>query len=251
MGRDPGPGGRQQVVDGGHDLVDEAELQGRLRVEPLPLQEHARQRGKQTEEAHRADDAPSARKEPERDLGEADPHGRQVGHDPVVAGERELEAAAEGGSVDRGDDRSAERLERAHRPLERGDVLHRRGGGLRPVRHPQQVPQVAAGEERLLRRGEDDAADGVLLGDEPVDGGGEGGQVVGVHRVGRLARVVHGQDDDAVGTLVVADGVGVGCVDSHGFSVLVCRGAGSGGDAGTVEVAVTTTARAGAVTAAR
>ena len=36
-----------------------------------------------------------------------------VGDDPVVAGQRDLQAAAERGAVDRGDDRLAERLQRA------------------------------------------------------------------------------------------------------------------------------------------
>ena len=63
------------------------------------------------------DDAAAAGQQAEGDLGQAELRLRVVERDAVVAGERDLEAAAERGAVERGDDRLAERLQaRAGRP---------------------------------------------------------------------------------------------------------------------------------------
>ena len=93
---------------------------------------------------------------------------RVVDDDPVVAGERDLQAAAERGAVDRGDDRLAERLQPAQQRL----VLAHPAGELvgRLGRDLLEVVEVAAGEERLLRARDDDARDRVLLGLQPLDG---------------------------------------------------------------------------------
>jgi hypothetical protein len=68
--------------------------------------------------------------------------------------------------------------------------------------------QVAAGEEGLLRRGDDDTGDGVLLGLQAVDDDAERLAEVGVHRVRGLLGVVDRQQDDAVRVLLPADGFG-------------------------------------------
>ena len=61
----------------------------------------------------RAGDAAAAGQQAQRHLGEADDGARDVGDDAVVARERDLQAAAERGAVDGGDDRLAQGLQRA------------------------------------------------------------------------------------------------------------------------------------------
>ena len=73
-------------------------------------------------------------------------------------GEADLQAAAERGAVDRGDDRLAERLQAAQLRLA---VAHALGelARRRPCVPRLQVVEVAAGEEGLLGGGDDDARD--------------------------------------------------------------------------------------------
>src|SRR5204862_3708630 len=70
-----------------------------------------------------------------------------------------------------------------------------------------EVVEVTAREERVLRRRDDHAVDVVLLCLEPVDGLRHRLGVGRVHRVGRLLRIVEREDDDAVVALLVADRV--------------------------------------------
>ena len=56
---------------------------------------------------------PAPGQQAELDLGEAELGLRIVEHHAVVAGERDLQTAAERGAVDRGDDGNAERLQAA------------------------------------------------------------------------------------------------------------------------------------------
>ena len=92
---------------------------------------------------------------------------RVVHHDPVVAGQRDLQAAAERRAVDRRDHRPAEPLQAAQLRLDR---VQRRGerGRVR-AGHPDHLLEVAAGEERRLGRGDDHPGDGVALGLQPVE----------------------------------------------------------------------------------
>ncbi len=114
----------------------------------------------------------------------------------MVAGERELETAAERGAVDGGDDGPAQRLQAPQLPL---DVVDHRGevrGVLGP--HAAQPIEVAAGEERLLGGGDHDARDLFLLGLQAGEDRLHRLLVVEAHGVRRLARRVHGEDDDPV-----------------------------------------------------
>src|SRR6266496_6228467 len=120
-----------------------------------------------------------------------------------MAGERDLQAAAERGAVECRDDRLAQRLERALRGLDARDVVEELLEVV--VADLDQVAQVAAGEERVLRRGDDHAGQRVLLRDEPVDGRGKRAAERPVHRVGALVGIVHGQRDDAVVVLGPVD----------------------------------------------
>ena len=79
-----------------------------------------------------------------------------------MTGQPDLQAASEGSSVQCCDDRPAQRLQAPQVGFDGGDARPELG---RVVScHPGQEPEVAAGEEGVLRRGEDDASDRVLLG---------------------------------------------------------------------------------------
>ena len=188
---------------------DETGVLGLLRPELGALAEHLHDAVGDAEHAGHPGDAAAAGQQAELDLGQADLGAGDVGDDPVVAGERDLEAAAQRRAVDRGDDRLAELLEPAELRLHPGAlVVERLRVGLGGL---HQVVEVGAGEEGLLRRGDDDAGDVVALGLEPVDGGVHRLDVGGVHGVGRGVRVVEGEDDDAVVALLVADrALGIG-----------------------------------------
>ena len=91
-----------------------------------------------------------------------------VDRDPVVAGQRDLEAAAERGAVDRGDDRLAERLEPAQVGLDRlerrEDALGVLGVGLRACSSGRRRRRTSSWREVTTT-----PVIVVLLGVQPVD----------------------------------------------------------------------------------
>ncbi len=214
MGGDPRPGGRHQLLAGGDQLVDQAEPLGLLRVELRTLEQHVHQRVLEPEHPHYAGDPAAAGQQPESGLREPDPHRPVIDADPVVARERDLEATAERGAVDRRDDRAWERLEPPQVGLHRLD--HREDLVRVVLRRPAHPREVSAGEERLLRAGHDHAGHLVLLVVEPVDGRGHRHPVEVVHGVGAGRGVVEGEGDDPVLVPLVADGgPGLGRAGSH------------------------------------
>jgi len=123
----------------------------------------------------------------------------------VVTGQADFPAAAQRGAVDRSHYRLAQGFQAAQLALDVEDhVVERLGVGLGDL---DQLVEVAAGEEGLLRRGDDHPGDGVLLGFQARNGLAHGLAVHRVHGVGALAGHVHGQDDDIVLALFVTDGV--------------------------------------------
>ena len=82
-------------------------------LEPGALAQHLHERLLDAEHPHGAGDAAAAGQQAQRDLGQADLAALDVGGDAVVAGQRDLQAAAERGAVDRGDDGLAQRLQLA------------------------------------------------------------------------------------------------------------------------------------------
>ena len=187
------------------DLVDKADVLGSTRLAPLALQEHLHERLLQTEHARGAHDATGAGQHAEGDLGQADLAALGVECDAVVAGQRDLEAAAECGAVDRRGDGLAHGLEAAEGRLDARDLLLEalRVGGGRLDDHVE----IGTGEEGLLRARHDDASDVVLLRLEAIKRGLERGDEGVVEGVGTAARVVHGQGDDVVGVLLPAEHV--------------------------------------------
>ena len=203
VGRDPAPGRGQQLVRAVGQLVDDAGLDRLGGTQPLALQQQLGQRVGDAEQPDGAGHAATAGQQAERHLGQPELGLAAVQRDPVVAGQRDLQAAAQRGAVQRRDHRTGIGLQPAQlglEPLGGGEELRR---GLVGDRAEQ--PQVAAGEEGVLGRGQDHPGDLVLLGVEPVDHRAERVLEGGVHGVGPLARVVHGQRDDAVVVPAPAD----------------------------------------------
>ncbi|SST09474.1 Uncharacterised protein [Acinetobacter baumannii] len=123
----------------------------------------------------------------------------------MVAGQADLPAAAQRSAVDRGDHRLAEGLQAPQLALEFEDALvEGRGVGLGDL---DQLVEIAAGEEGLLRRGQHHAGDPLFLRLQPCDGLRHRLAVDTVHGVGALPGHVHGQDDDVVLAFFVTDSV--------------------------------------------
>ena len=151
---------------------------------------------------------PAPGEQTELHLGEAQLHLRVVDGDAVVAGQADLQAAAERGAVDRRDDGHAEGLQAAQLGLDRPHHL----GELRSVvlARRLQVVEVAPGEERVLGRRDHDAGDRRPSRPRAARSSRPSIPRTRVHRVGRLVRVVERQHDDPVVVLVPADGGALG-----------------------------------------
>ena len=199
---------RQELVDPRDKLVDQPQLESLGWTEPLPGQQHLLQPGRDPEAAHHAHHSAAGGQEPQPGLRQAELAARHIRDDPVVAGQRQLQAAAERGPVDRRHHRLAQGLQRAQLRLDAIQVRREPGrvGGLQA----QQLMEVTAGEERLLRRGEHHPGDVFAFPLEPRDGVAQRGHEPLGQRVGGLGRVVHGEDDDAVRVGLPADDLGVG-----------------------------------------
>ncbi|CAG7606610.1 hypothetical protein E143388_05504 [Rhodococcus opacus] len=196
------------MIDVVHEFVDQAETVRLLRGVTLPLQENLGESGDDSEQAHRPDHAAPAGKETERHLGESDLHACGIQRDPMVGGECDLESAAQGGAADGRDDGPAQRLQPAEWFLDAVDVRHHRLGLSRAGL--QDVVEVAAGEEGLLRGGDHHPGDGVALGGQAVDDLAQGHDEPLVHRVRGLGGVVENEGDDSIGVLLVPN-----CAVSH------------------------------------
>ena len=200
VGLDPRLGGGHQLLNGGQNLVDQAGLLGLGRLEPGALTQHLHERLLDAEHAHGAGNATTAGQQAQRDLGQADLAALGVGGDAVMAGQRDLQAAAERRAVDGGDDGLAQGLQRTQVALDSFDGVEGLTGVLRSeVDH---ALQVTAGEEGLLGAGDDDAGDRILFGDKAFDGVVHRFGVMLVHHVGRAGRIVQRQRDDAIGVFI-------------------------------------------------
>ncbi len=208
VGVDEGAGLGEHLLAGLGDLVDQAVLQGAARAVLGALEEHLQQRVGDAEQADGADDAAASGQQAQGDLRAADLGAGGVQGDAVVAGQGDLVTAAQGRAVDGGDDRLAQGLHAAQLALEGQAAVEQLLGGVGG--DPDQVAQVAAGEEGLLGGGEDDAAEGVLLRLQAVGDRGEGVAERLVDGVRGLVGVVEDEGDDAGVVLLPADGGGLG-----------------------------------------
>ncbi|MCY1535124.1 hypothetical protein D9M68_705150 [compost metagenome] len=164
-----------------------------------------RQRLLDAQQAHHAHHAPTTGQQAEGHFRQAKLHAVVVQGDAMMAGQADLPAAAKGRTVDGGDHRLAEGFQAAQLALDaQHHLVEGIGLGLGDL---DQLIEVAAGEEGLLGRGDDDPGDAVLLGFQALDGLAHGLAVHRVHGVGALAGHVHGQDDDIVLAFFVTDGV--------------------------------------------
>ena len=137
-------------------------------LHPLALQQHLHQGVLQAEHPDRAGHPATAGQQTERHLGYAELDPVVVGNDPVVAGERDLQAAAERSAVDRGNDRDAQRLQPRGAARLTSSIVSKTSAAFVRL-DPRQHLQVAAGEEGLLGAGDHDAGVGVLLGLQALD----------------------------------------------------------------------------------
>ena len=197
--------------------MDETDLDGLGRLEARALEQDLHQRVGDAEHADGARDATATGEQAEARLRQTDVVAT-LGRDAVVRREGDLEATTEGGAVDRRGDGLARGLETAERGLDALDLVEELGGVL--LGGLQHQLQVTAGEEGLLRRGDDGTLDGAGLdvGDVGVDRGGHAVAVGLVHRVGALVRVV---EDDV--TDLVLDLVAHGCSHEMCLSSLRSR----------------------------
>ncbi len=202
----PSLGERNNLI-GRRDLVHEAHLLRRGRAQLLALEQHLQGVRRRHQPRH-ALRAAAAREEADLDLGEADARLVGVGDDPIVAGERELEAAAHAGGVDRRRDGFAAGLEapedqiqiqRLHR-IDEG--AHRRLFAFRfgatgeffarGLQHRQigSADALAEGDDRALDR---------RVASDPVDDLPDLGNDFGVDDVHRAAGHVPGEESNVVG----------------------------------------------------
>ena len=194
-------------VGGRHDGVDQVQRLGLGEIDRLALQQQLH-RILRRHDARHALGAAGAGEQADLDFGEAEPGLGIFGGDAVMAGQRQLEAAAERQAVDRGGPRLARGLDIAEHLREAAALVeqHLVGGDLAlllqqfgvGMAHALEHREVGAGAKRFLARGDDDALDrGVLRGLlddclELVDRGL-------VQHVHRTARNVPGDERDAVG----------------------------------------------------
>ena len=127
-----------------------------------------------------------------------------------MAGQRQFEAAADAGALDRAGDRLAGGFQATKQLVQHEHIVEDRGGGgalaIGTGQHRPEIFQVHAGHEAAVLARCDDRALDALFRRDAGDGGVEVGQEVGADDVHRLAGYVDRQGGDAVGIDVEADG---------------------------------------------
>ena len=161
------------------DLVDDAVGKRFRRSDRLAGDDHL-QRLLGADKARQALRAASTRQQAELHFGQADARFRRG--NPIVAGERQLEAAAERGAVQCRDHRLRQRLDR-------GDDLAQARG----LRRLAEFGDVGTGEKRAPRAGDHHRIDCIVIAD-PAQRLGEPGADLVLQRIDR--RIVGGDDRD-------------------------------------------------------
>ncbi len=195
----------------GHDLVHQPTFEGGVGPDRAAL-EHHRQRRHGAHQARHALRAAGARHQPDFGLHQAQLDARIVRHDAMMAGEADLQPAAQRQAVDGSDKRLAARLDAAHRQVELHQVVEHglgalllRGAGLGGFAGLLlQHRQVGPGDEGRLGRGHDHALD-ARVGDGLVGRRHIFADGILRQHVHGAAGHVPGQRDDAVGVLLDVD----------------------------------------------
>ena len=183
-----------------NNLVNETSCESLARVHLSAGQNDLHQRVLNAQHANDAGDTAAARQEAEGDLWQANLGTAGIGSNAVVSSQRDLEAAAQCCAVDGGNNRHRELLQATQRGLHILDhVEHVSCIVLSGLGH---LLDVAACEEGLLRRGDDDALDGGLRAVanfvfQALHGGADVVLESLVHGVDRRIRVIHGEGDDS------------------------------------------------------
>ena len=194
-------------VGGRHDGVNQVQRLGLVELDRLALEQELH-RVLRLHDARHALGAAGAGEQADLDFGQTKPRLRIVGGDAVMAGQRQLEAAAEREAIDRGGPRLARGLDVAEHLREAAALVEQHLVGrdlalllqrLRiGVAHALQHREIGAGAERFLAGGDDDALHGGISGGllhdrlELIDRGL-------VQHVHRAAGNVPGDERNAVG----------------------------------------------------
>ncbi len=197
--------GRLHEVVGRYDRVDQFHCPRALDLDLVALEKELQRVGWR-QHAGDARRAAGAWKQPDLDLRQPETRLRILRRDPVVAGERELEAAADRGAVDGGDPRLAAGLDPPIEQRELAAFLEQAGRRLL-LAVAGKLPEAAA--ERLEEREIGASAEGVLArGDHHALHGSVTGKLLHQRRelldrlerdqVHRAARHVPGDEGDAV-----------------------------------------------------
>jgi hypothetical protein len=209
-----------------YDGVDQLQRLRLLQIDRFALQQQ-RHRLLRRHDARHALGAARAGEQADLDLGQAETRLGIFSGDAIVAGQRQLEAAAECEPVDRGHPRLARGFDRAEHLREAAALLEQhlvgRGLALRLqhvgilAAHALQHRQVRTRRQRLLAGGDDDALHG-----------GIGGRLLDdllkladrrlIQHVHRTAGRVPGDKRDAVGV-----GFDFEILESHGVVLPRCR----------------------------
>ena len=184
------------IPDGGADMallrhrIDQAERLGAAGALGLAGQHHGHRldRADQARQPHRSAEA---RMQAEQHLGEAE--ARVVDGDALVAGQRQLESAAEAIAVDHRDGRQRQAVE----PVQDGVAARQQRLDLRRVGDGAELRDVGAGDE-AARLGRADHQPARTIAFELVERQVELGQRLAVQRVGAGALLVEQQPGDAV-----------------------------------------------------
>jgi hypothetical protein len=151
---------RRRAEDAGrHQLVHQPQTERLGAALALAGEDQAERRAR-ADEPGQPLAAAGARDEAQLHLGEPELGLGMIGGDTIVARERQLEAAAQAGAVDRGDDRLGQRLHPAHHllPLE-AQPLRRALGS-----EPRELLDVGTGDEVVgLARDEHRGPDGRVV----------------------------------------------------------------------------------------
>ncbi len=200
-----------------HHGVDKLHRLGAIELQLIALEQELQRVGR-GQHARNALRAAGARKQTDLDLGQTEPGSPVVGGDAMMAGERQLETAADRGAVDGGNPRLAAGLDAPVQQRQPAALVEQpricRFGALRcrqigeGAAQSFQHRQIGAGAERVLARRNHHALDRAV-GRQLLDDGRKLLDHFHVDDVHRAARRIPGDERNAVAVDVERE-IGVG-----------------------------------------